>query len=139
MSIRNPEKGYRRYALSHDKGASWSKVREWKDLPDPACNGDLLRYSLRSEGARRDRMLHSIPADTAERRNVSVALSYDEGKSWPVRKTVWVEPAGYSSLTRLADGSIGLLTEVGDWDTGFEIRFTRLTMEWLTDGADDGR
>ena len=42
MSIRNPEKGYRRYALSHDKGASWSKVREWKDLPDPACNGDLL-------------------------------------------------------------------------------------------------
>ena len=35
--------------------------------------------------------------------------------------------------------SIGLLTEVGDWDTGFEIRFTRLTMEWLTDGADDGR
>lgn len=139
MSIRNPEKGYRRYALSHDKGASWSKVREWKDLPDPACNGDLLRYSLRSEGARRDRMLHSIPADTAERRNVSVALSYDEGKSWPVRKTVWAEPAGYSSLTRLADGSIGLLTEVGDWDTGFEIRFTRLTMEWLTDGADDGR
>ena len=50
-----------------------------------------------------------------------------------------MEPAGYSSLTRLADGSIGLLTEVGDWDTGFEIRFTRLTMEWLTDGADDGR
>ncbi len=139
MSIRNPDMGYRRYTLSHDKGASWSEVGEWRDLPDPACNGDLLRYSLRSEGARRDRLLHSIPADTAERRNVSVALSYDEGKTWPVRKTVWDCPSGYSSLTRLADGSIGLLTEVGDWDTGFEIRFTRLTMEWLTDGADDGR
>lgn len=139
MSIRNPDKGYRRHARSYDQGASWSEVGEWYDLPDPACNGDLLRYSLRSEGARHDRLLHSIPADTAQRRNVCVALSYDEGKTWPVRKAIWAEPAGYSSLTRLADGSIGLLTEVGDWDTGFEIRFTRLTMKWLTDGKDDGR
>lgn len=139
MSIRNPDKGYRRHALSHDRGASWSNVGEWHDLPDPACNGDVIRYSLRSEGARHNRLLHSIPADTAERRNVSVALSYDEGKTWPIRKTVWEGLSGYSSLTRLKDGSIGLLTEVGTWDTGFEIRFTRLTMEWLTDGADDGR
>ena len=139
MSIRNPDKGCRRFAVSHDRGATWSPVGTWSDLPDPACNGDLLRYSLRSEGASRDRLLHSIPADTAERRNVSVALSYDEGRTWPVRKTVWEGPAGYSSLTRLADGGIGLLTEVGDWDSGFEIRFTRLSIDWLTDGADDGR
>ena len=108
MSIRNPDKGCRRFAVSHDRGATWSPVGTWSDLPDPACNGDLLRYSLRSEGASRDRLLHSIPADTAERRNVSVALSYDEGRTWPVRKTVWEGPAGYSSLTRLADGGIGL-------------------------------
>ena len=139
MSIRNPDKGCRRFAVSHDRGATWSPVGTWSDLPDPACNGDLLRYSLRSEGASRDRLLHSIPADTAERRNVSVALSYDEGRTWPVRKTVWEGPAGYSSLTRLADGGIGLLTEVGDWDSGFEIRFTRLSIDWLTDGADNGR
>ena len=84
-------------------------------------------------------MLHSIPLDSAERRNVSVLLSYDEGLTWPVRRTVWSGDAGYSSLTVLPDGDIGLLTEVGNWERGFEIYFTRLTPEWLTEGADSYR
>lgn len=130
MSIRNPSQGYRRYAVSCDRGATWSDVREWGQLPDPACNGDMIRYS-QGEGSL-ELLLHSIPADTAARRNVSIAVSYDEGRTWPVRKTVWDKAAGYSSLTCLADGSIGLLTEVGDWKSGFEIWFTRLSFEWLT-------
>lgn len=130
MSIRNPDKGFRRWALSRDEGATWSEGGEWSDLPDPACNGDIMRYALASEGGR-NILLHSIPADSADRRNVSIAVSYDEGRTWPVRRTVWDVPAGYSSLTRLADGSIGLLTEVGDWDSGFEIHFTRLSLDWL--------
>ena len=140
MSIRNPRKGYRLYALSHDRGKSWSKPEPWRDLPDPACDGDILRYSLRSEGARYNRLLHSIPADTAARRNVSVALSYDEGATWPVRRTIWGGPSAYSSLTRLADGTIGLLSEVyPGGDGGYEIWFSRFTCEWLTDGMDDGK
>lgn len=138
MSIRNPAKGHRLYALSRDRGASWSEIASWPQLPDPACNGDLVRYSRCGNGRGRNRLLHSLPADSLARRNVSVALSYDEGRTWPVVKTVWNCPAGYSSLTRLADGSIGLLTEVGDWDSGFEIRFTRFCLAWLTDGADNG-
>lgn len=139
ISIRNPDRGYRRYAISHDRGKTWSEAAEWRDLPDPACNGDLLRYSLQEEGATRNRLLHSIPADTARRRNVSVALSYDEGRTWPVRKSVWEGYSGYSALTRLADGAIGLLSEVADGENGYKICFTRLTIGWLTDGADDGR
>ena len=139
ISIRNPDRGCRRYALSHDRGRTWSEVREWRDLPDPACNGDLLRYSLRSEGSSRNRLLHSIPADTARRRNVSVALSYDEGGTWPVRKSIWEGESAYSALTRLSDGSVGLLSEVADGANGYRICFTRLTIDWLTDGADDGR
>lgn len=137
MSIRNPSQGSRRYAVSQDRGATWSNVGEWSQLPDPACNGDMIRYS-QGEGLP-ELLLHSIPADTAARRNVSVAVSYDEGRTWPVRKTVWDKAAGYSSLTRLPDGSIGLLTEVGDWKSGFEIWFTRLSLEWLTDGKDEER
>ena len=108
-------------------------------MPSPACNGDIVRYTLCVEGARRNRMLHSIPLDSVERRNVSVLLSYDEGCTWPVRRSVWSGDAGYSSLTVLPDGDIGLLTEVGNWERGFEIYFTRLTPEWLTRGEDDGR
>ena len=31
----------------------------------------------------------------------------------------------------LDNGEIGLLTEVGDWDPGYEIWFTRLELSWL--------
>ncbi len=134
MSLRNPSKGHRLYALSHDQGATWTTPAVWTDLPDPACNGDIVRYSLRSEGAKHDILLHSIPADSVDRRNVSVAVSYDEGRTWPARRTVWDCPAGYSALTVFDDGAIGLLTEVGDWDSGFEIWFTRLTLDWLEAG-----
>lgn len=136
ISIRNPDKGYRRYAISSDRGASWSRTTEWLDLRDPACNGDIMRYSLKADGARHDRLIHSIPYDSGRRCNVSVAVSYNEGHTWPVNKCVWACDAGYSALTLLQDGSIGLLTEVGNWDTGFEIIFTRLTLDWLTDGKD---
>lgn len=106
---------------------------------EPACNGDLIRYTLRSDGFERDRLLHSIPFDEQTRRRVSLLMSYDEGRTWPVRKTVWDTDAGYSALTVLPDGAIGMLTEVGGWDEGFDIYFTRITPEWLTDGADSYR
>lgn len=130
MSIRNPAKGCRRYARSTDQGATWT-TGEWEDLPDPACNGDLLRCTQRTPEGERTLLLHSLPADSVDRRNVSIAVSYDEGRTWPVRKCVWDVPSGYSSLTVLPDGGIGLLTEVGDWDSGFSIWFTRLTLDWL--------
>lgn len=140
MSIRNPGQGYRLHARSHDRGATWSTPAEWKELPDPACDGDILRYSLRSEGAARDRLLHSIPADTAIRRNVSVAVSYDEGRTWPVCRCVWNVPSAYSSLTKLPDGSVGLLSEVyNEAVGGYEIWFSQIPFEWLTRGEDDGK
>ena len=52
---------------------------------------------------------------------------------------MWEGYSGYSALTRLADGAIGLLSEVADGENGYKICFTRLTIGWLTDGADDGR
>lgn len=139
MSIRNPEGGRRKYAVSHDRGTTWSQPERWEDLCEPACNGDLIRYTLRSDGFRCDRLLHSIPYDEQSRRNVSLLMSYDEGRTWPVRKTIWDTEAGYSSLAVLPDGTIGMLTEVGGWDNGFDIYFTRITPEWLTDGADSYR
>lgn len=136
MSIRNRHKGLRKYALSHDRGASWTQPQLWQGLIEPGCNGDIVRYTAEADGFSRNRLLHSIPYDSVERQNVSVLMSYDEGKTWPVRKTIWEELSGYSSLTVLRDGSIGLATEVGGWDYGFDIWFTRITPEWLTDGAD---
>lgn len=135
MSIRNPRKGHRKYSISHDRGATWSAPAKWADLTEPACNGDMIRYTFESDGFSANRLLHSIPFDPDERRNVSLLMSYDEGRTWPVRKCIWEGDAGYSSLTVLPDGTIGMLTEVGGWGEGFDIYFTRIMPEWLTDGV----
>lgn len=136
MSVRNPRNGYRKYVLSADRGATWSDPVSWLDMPSSPCNGDIVRYTDRRDGSDRDRLLHSIPLDSAQRRNVSILMSYDEGQSWPVRKTIWPEASGYSALTVLPNGAIGLLTETGDWEEGYKIYFTRLSAGWLTDGQD---
>lgn len=139
MSVRNPRNGFRKYVTSSDRGATWSEPASWLDMPSSPCNGDIVRYTDRRDGFERNRLLHSIPLDSAHRRNVSVMLSYDDGESWPVRKTIWPEASGYSALTVLPDGAIGLLTETGGWEQGYSIYFTRLGAGWLSDGQDSYR
>ena len=65
--------------------------------------------------------------------NMTVRISYDEGKSWTKGKTIYNEGSAYSSMTILANGDIGLFFEKDNYQ---ENVFARLTLEWLTDGND---
>ncbi len=47
------------------------------------------------------------------RRNLTIRLSYDEGKTWPVKKVLEPGPAGYSDLAVGPDGSIFCFFERG--------------------------
>jgi hypothetical protein len=113
---------------------SWGTPYPMYDLPDPSCNGDLIRYTSISSGFWRSRILHSIPYSVS-RVNVSVLLSYDEGATWPVRKTIYAGASAYSSMTVLHDGTIGIYYEVGEYEH-YEMYFVRFSLQWLTDGRD---
>ena len=130
MSIRNKHKGRRIYTLSHDNGITWSEAGKWEDLKDPACNGDMIRYSMEKKGTGKNILLHSIPFDEKERKNVSVYVSYDEGKTWPAGKTICAGPSAYSSLTVLNDGTIGAYVEEGE--PGMNLVYLNFSLEWLT-------
>jgi sialidase-1 len=70
-----------------------------------------------------------------------VRISYDEGKTWPVEKTILKGPGAYSSMTVFPDGSIGILFETGTAFGSFDDYaakevFARFTLDWLTDGKD---
>ncbi|MGN0212563.1 MAG: exo-alpha-sialidase [Muribaculaceae bacterium] len=127
MSIRNPKKGQRRFSISHDRGETWGEAYCQPDIIEPACNGDIIRYRYGS----RDFLLHSVPFDEKERKNVSVLASFDEGMTWRVRRTLVPGGSAYSSLAVLPDGSIGCFVEEGDYRRGFELKFMRFTPEWL--------
>ncbi len=68
-------------------------------------------------------------------------LSYDEGDTWPVSKTVEAGFSGYSDLAVAKDGTILLFYERGSTDgkniykTGL-LTIARFNLEWLTDGKD---
>jgi sialidase-1 len=128
-------KHQRAIALSHDDGLTWSPVRLDSALIEPVCQASMVRYTLaREEG--RNRLLFSNPADTAHRNQMTVRLSYDEGKTWPADRLIYAGPSAYSSLAVLRDGSIGLLYERGTVNAYEEIEFARFNLEWLTHGAD---
>lgn len=127
MSIRNPKKGQRRFSISHDRGMTWGETYFQPDIIEPACNGDIIRYRHGS----RSFLLHSVPFDDKERRNVSVLASFDEGKTWPVRRTLVEGGSSYSSLAVLPDGTIGCFVEEGDFKQGFVLNFIRFSPDWL--------
>lgn len=140
MSIRNPSKGNRIFCKSTDRGQTWGKAYFETELKDPACNGDIIRYSYSTdEGSEgKSRLLHSLPESTTTRENVTIYLSEDDGETWPIKKRLVDGYSAYSSLTVLSDGTIGALVEEGKWDInlpgedGFQLVFYRFTMDWLT-------
>ena len=131
---REQRQPFRRIATSCDGGLTWSKAGYDKNLISPTCLASTLRYSWPEEG--RSRVLFANPADKKHRVNMTVRLSYDEGKTWPVAKQIFAGPSAYSCLARLPDGSIGLLYERGEKYRYEKMTFARFTLEWLTDGKD---
>lgn len=126
-----PERGgMRAIAFSADGGASWSGLEFDPALVEPVCQASLLRYSRAAAGGR-NRLLFSNPADRSKRVRLTVRLSYDEGKSWPVARVLHEGPSAYSSLVVLADGTIGCLYERGEKNPYESITFARFDLEWL--------
>ncbi len=127
--------GCRAVSTSSDGGRTWSELVHDPDLVEPVCQGSFIRYTSRQDGYAKDRLLFSNPA-SRKREKMTVRLSYDEGKTWPVSKVIHAGPAAYSCLTVLADGTIGLLYERGEKSAYEKITFARFDLEWLTDGKD---
>ncbi len=134
----NHEKGCRALAESKDGGRTWSGFRHDPQLPEPVCQASLIRYTSVADGGKKNRILFANPASEkqGDRRKMTVRLSCDEGKSWPVERCIHEGPSAYSCLTVLDDGSIGLLYEAGEDDAYESIRFARFSLEWLTGGDD---
>ncbi len=125
-------KGFRFVHTSTDAGATWRSKPD-PSLIDPGCNASIIRYTSIKEGADKNRILFSNVKMKEERKNMTIRISYDEGKSWTDGKTIYHEGSAYSSMSILANGDIGLFFEKDDYQ---ENVFVRLTLEWLTDGKD---
>lgn len=146
MSIRRQSKGARYYTISDNvpsttEPVSWtqkttSTVSSWPEMVEPACNGDIVRYTSKLDGYDKDRILHTVPNHASERQNVSLFLSYDEGQTWDVKKSLCPTASAYSSIAILEDGTIGVYLEENYNTSNYSLYFLNVSLDWLTDHAD---
>jgi sialidase-1 len=149
LNCRNESKAHRRLiTISPDGATGWSTPKFDNALLEPICMAGIVRYSLD-----RPRILFCNPdnlsrADGKEepgknrdRKNVSVKLSYDEGKTWVVNKSLEPGASMYSDIAVTKSGTIlcfyGRGTKPGF--AGDALTLARFNLEWLTDGKDSGQ
>jgi sialidase-1 len=127
LNIRSYRENYRRLvSVSEDGGQTWSKPIEDDTLLEPVCQASIVRHPG-VEGA----LLFSNPA-SKQREQMTVRISRDEGKTWPVAKVLHEGPSAYSCLAVLPDGRVGCLYERGEKHAYETITFARFSLEWLT-------
>jgi sialidase-1 len=121
----------RAIAASADGGMTWSAVRHDPVLIEPVCQASLLRGTM-PQG--HGRLLFSNPAhaEPGQRRDMTVRMSADEGKTWPVSRVLWPGPAAYSCLAVLPDGTLACLFEAGDQQPYERIVLAHFRPDWLT-------
>jgi len=100
----------RKVSISKDAGLSWSDIYSDTTLIEPVCQGSLLRYGYASQ---KNWLLFSNPANTKSRMAMTVRLSRDRGKTWPLSQLVHAGPAAYSNLVILPSGQIACYFEGG--------------------------
>ncbi|MBO1754564.1 exo-alpha-sialidase [Allobranchiibius sp. CTAmp26] len=117
-------------AISHDGGVTYSTPQADPALVDPADNGSIIRVSPdapRSDPRSRQ-LLFVNNDDPTLRRNLTVRMSCDSGRTWPVSRVVDPDSAGYSTLTRQSNGRFGLLYERDGYQ---KITYTSFGLDWL--------
>lgn len=118
-------------SVSHDQGMTWSPFYLHGSFrPAVAADAGMARLSGGPASADISRVLFSR-LDNRARRDLTVALSYDDGDSFPREKVIQAGSAGYSDIAVLGDGTVLVLYEVIP-----EIVVARFDVEWLTGGQD---
>lgn len=115
----------RQTATSNDGGESWSALEGDTTLVEPVCQGSLLTYRYKG---RPSFLAFSNPAHQKSRINMTVRLSYDEGKSWAKKMVLHPGPSAYSNLVVLPNGNLACLFEAGQQSPYEGIVFRELSL-----------
>jgi len=128
--------GVRTFSRSTDGGLTWfaiyTSTTNQAALPDPACQGSILRLTTTND-SNRSRLVFANAADSSSRINMTLRVSFDEGATWPVTDVIYAGSSAYSALTRLASAEVGLLFETDNYT---RIDFVRRSVPEMSGGAD---
>ena len=145
LTARNSHAESRRLVTrSADGATNWSPPVFADELLEPGCMAGITAHPGTST-VKGPLLLFSHPHTTdrehAARRDVTIHLSRDDGKTWPVSRTLQPGPSAYSDLAVLPDGTVLCFYESGtdvpkvqrkrDWAYA-NLTLARFNLEWLT-------
>ena len=105
--------------ISKDNGQTWATYKN-KDLQDPGCNASLVKYD--------ELLLFTNAFDSKHRKNLSISVSEDRGRTWAKNQTIYTGESAYSSMTKLKNGDIGVFFEKDNYTKNV---FVRIPKSWL--------
>ena len=125
--------GKRRVAWSYDGGETFENFMVDDTLIESTgggCNAGMVGFPKKLS-AGKDLILFSNPASD-ERKKLTVRLSRDGGRTWPVSKVIHEGPAAYSSMAVSENGTIFVLYENGEKHPYEKISIAWFNLKWLT-------
>ena len=130
-SIRS--RGHKLVSESNDGGNSWAPLKSHQELPDTGCMSPLLRARWKN-GSIPGILMQVLVTDRLiknRRGNAIIALSYDDGQTWPTKKVLYEHEFDYSSLVLLSDGRIGMLAEYDFNGERAKTKFVKFDLQWV--------
>lgn len=149
LNVRSESKAHRRLVtISPDGATGWSTPKFDDALLEPICMAGIVRYRRDGENLILFSNPHNLdkargkpePGRNRDRKNVSVKVSRDEGRTWPVNKTIEPGPSMYSDIAVTHGGTIMCFYgRSGDGSglahfAGGRLTLARFNLEWLTLG-----
>lgn len=123
------------WAVANSVTDNWIKYND-VNLIDGRANAEGVRYTLKSKGHSKDRLLF-LNCHGDGRKNLTLHMSEDEGRTWPTRLLLQSGSSCYSSIDVLGDGTIVIFAEepnvLGLKDT-YDLVFRRVNLYDLTQG-----
>ncbi len=119
---------------SPDGATQWAKPEFHPELWEPVCMSSIVKYPQQQgvlfySGPRSldlDKEGKEIPRGRGKRHQLTIQVSYDDGKTWPKMRELVKGPSAYSDLAVLPDGTILCFYEVGN-----DIEIARFNREWV--------
>lgn len=127
----NEETNGRRICTTTNLGKSWTEhPTSRKALVEPTCMASLHRHEYMEEGKKKSMLLFVNPNNYKTRDKLTLKVSFDDGMTWPEEHWILLDQyrsAGYSCITSIDEGSIGVLYESSQADLAFiKIKLTEI-------------
>ena len=117
---------YRTLAYSDTGYDGWTEMIPHKELIDPVCFGSVVTY----DGLDGRYALLSVNcASENERKNVTLRVSFDDGKTWDIKRTIDADRGGYADIA--VDEKNGLIYVLYEENFGQTVYLAKMNPEWI--------